>query len=182
MIECDDAALVRQCLEGDTVAFEALVDRYQKPLFNTALRMTGDFEEAKDITQTVFVKVFEKLNTYKPRHKLFSWIYRMLVNESINFLNRRDHYQGLDLNLVSENKTPEEQHQANELSDKIQNALIELQFDYRMVILLRYFNGMSYKEMSYILSAHEKTIKSRLYTARRLLADILQKRGIVAND
>lgn len=181
MVEYEDKELVRRCLGGDTSAFAILIDRYQRPLFNTALRMTGDYEEARDITQSVFMKVYQKLETYKPEHKFFSWIYRMLVNESINFLNRRDRAQALEPGLVSETKTPADHHHATQLNNQMQEALLELQFDYRMVILLRYFNDMSYKEMSYLLGIPEKTIKSRLYTARRLMAEILLHRGITSH-
>ena len=85
MVDDQDQALVRQCLDGHTRAFEALVDRYQKPLFNVALRMLDDAQDAEDITQTVFIKAFEKLATYDDRYKFFSWIYKMTVNEALNF-------------------------------------------------------------------------------------------------
>jgi RNA polymerase sigma-70 factor (ECF subfamily) len=178
MSEMDDAAVVRQCLEGNTALFGTLIDRYQKPLFNTALRMTGDYEEARDIAQTVFVKAYMKLDTYRAEHKFFSWIYRMLVNESIGYLKQRKNYQALSPDILSDGKTPEEEHQSHEVSNTIQEALIELQFDYRLVIVLRYFNDMTYSEMSQVLEIPEKTVKSRLYSARQLLAKSLQQKGI----
>ena len=101
MSDSEDRSLIRRCLRGDTEAFGRLIDRYQGPLFNTALRITGDCEEAKDITQTIFIKAYEKLSSYKPEHKFFSWIYRMLINESINSVNRIKHIRGLDPNLLS---------------------------------------------------------------------------------
>lgn len=181
MSDHDDRNLVRRCQGGDVEAFGRLIDRYQEPLYNTAFRMTGDEEEAKDITQTVFIKAYEKLNTYKPEHKFFSWIYRMLVNESINSLNRRKHLQGLDLNLAGSSSTPEGHFRDAELSGKIQQALIKLPFDYRMVIVLHYFNDITYKEMGDLLDLAEKTVKSRLYTARQQLAAILRKDGIFSH-
>jgi len=182
MLKHDDAAVVRRCLDGDTAAFAALVDRYQKPLFNTALRMTGNYEEAQDIAQTVFVKAYMKLDTYRAEHKFFSWIYRMLVNESISALKQRKYTQAVDPDQIVGGKTPEEERHINEVNNNIQKALVELNFDYRLVIVLRYFNDMSYSEMSHVLDIPEKTVKSRLYTARQRLAEILQRKGIVSHD
>jgi RNA polymerase sigma-70 factor (ECF subfamily) len=83
-----DASLVRQCLAGDTRAFDALVRKYQKQLYHLALRMVRDRDDAMDIVQGVFVKVYQKLDSYDDKHEFFSWIYRITINESINFTNR----------------------------------------------------------------------------------------------
>src|SRR5512135_999154 len=84
-----DRVLVNRCLEGQGDAASDLVDRYQKRLFNIALRMLNNVQDAEDVTQTVFLNAFLKLRTYDPRYKFFSWIYRMAVNESLNVLKRR---------------------------------------------------------------------------------------------
>ena len=84
----EDANLVRQCLAGDTRAFDALVRKYHKPLYHLALRMVRDRDDAMDIVQGVFVKVYQKLGSYDERHEFFSWIYRITINESINFASR----------------------------------------------------------------------------------------------
>ena len=86
MNEDSDGTLVRRCCNGDRHAFEALVVRYEKPVFNAALRMLHDREEARDVAQTVFLKVYEHLGEYDPSHKFYSWIYRIALNESINTL------------------------------------------------------------------------------------------------
>ena len=101
MDDGDDAELVNRCLSGDQLAFEPLVTRYQKVLFNVALRMVGNYEDARDIAQTAFVKAFEKLDTYDPRYRFFSWIYRIMMNESLNYLQRRKFHEPLDVNLSS---------------------------------------------------------------------------------
>ena len=84
-----DRALVKRYLEHHQDAAGALVDRYQQRLFNVALRMLGNVQDAEDVTQTVFLNVFHKLRTYDPSYRFFSWIYRMTVNESLNALKRR---------------------------------------------------------------------------------------------
>lgn len=174
--------LVRDCLEGNTKSFEGIIDKYQKPIFNVAFRLVNDFEDAQDITQSVFVKVFENLKSYNPKYKFFSWIYRMAVNESVNYLKRRKPREELEPNILSKEKTPDEHYDDIEMSERIGNALMYLPIDYRAVIILRHFEYFSYKEMSFILNIPEKTVKSRLFSARQQLKDILLKKGIVAHD
>lgn len=181
MKEDNDAALVKQCLGGSHSAFASIVDKHQKTIFNVALRMTNDCQEAEDITQSVFVKAFEKLATFDPNYKLFSWLYSMVVNESLNFLKRRKHFQELDESLVSPERTPEESYEQAEKSENIELALMHLEPEHRALIVLKHFQELSYKEISYILEIPEKTVKSRLFTARQLLRDILLRKGVVRN-
>ncbi|MFQ5454213.1 MAG: RNA polymerase sigma factor, partial [Candidatus Zixiibacteriota bacterium] len=141
-----------------------------------------DYEEAQDIAQTVFVKAFEKLDTFNPDYKFFSWIYRMMVNESINFLNKRKQFEELDQSITSPEKNPEELYNDNKLSQTVQEALMELHIEHRVAIVLRHFGNLSYREMSYVLELPEKTVKSRLFSARRVLNKILLKRGVIGND
>lgn len=178
MLERDDNSLVLECLKGDIGAFAELVDRYQKPLFNTALRMVGDYEEARDITQDVFLKTYNNLAKYQPKYKFFSWVYRILVNESINCLKKRKNHQELNEDMMATGRTPDQEYEANVLSAKMEEALRELTFDARVVIVLRHFNDMGYQEMSDVLSIPAKTVKSRLYSARKNLAGILERRGV----
>lgn len=181
MIEPNDAMLVRQCLEGDTKAFELIIDRYQKKIFNVALRMTDDCQDAEDIAQAAFIKAFEKLETYDPSHKFFSWLYRMVVNESLNFLKRRKRFAALDEGVPSTDKTPEENYEQNEMAQHVEIALMRLDPEYRALIVLKHFQDLSYKEIGYILDLPEKTVKSRLFTARQSLMNVLLKQGYVAN-
>ncbi|GJQ21367.1 MAG: RNA polymerase sigma-H factor [Bacteroidia bacterium] len=173
----EDSDLVRQCLDGNQKAFEELVDRYQKPVFNLALRFTTDREDAEDITQTVFVKTFEKLDTFDPKYKFFSWLYKIAVNESINFLNRKRDFDRFDETLHS-GKREEETVGDPEMTLAINNALLELKPDYRILVILNHFQELSYREIAYILDLHENTVKSRLFSARRVLRRVLMKKGI----
>lgn len=182
MVDDQDQALVRQCLDGHTRAFEALVDRYQKPLFNVALRMLDDVQDAEDITQTVFIKAFEKLATYNHRYKFFSWIYRMTVNEALNFIKRQRRFEALDVQMIAYGETPDERLASHELSDRIGTALLGLKPEDRAIVILKHFEGFSYKDIGYILEVPEKTVKSKLYTARQRLKDILVKQGFVQNN
>ncbi len=182
MTERDDFTLVQECIQGNTKSFELIIDKYQKPIFNVALRMVNDYEDAQDITQSVFIKAFENLSNFNPKFKFFSWIYRMAINESINFLNQKKRLEELGPDILSKEKTPEQHYNDIEISEQIQDALMCLAIDYRAVIILRHFEDFSYREMSYILNIPEKTVKSRLFTARQQLKDILSRKGVVKHD
>ncbi len=175
IMELDDNVLIRQCLNGDINAFENLVDKYQKQILNVAYRMIHDFDEAEDIAQSVFIRAYENLKAFNPKYKFFSWIYRIAVNESLNYLNKKSRKEELNKNLITKEKTLDQIVDGIELSEKIQDALIVLDLNYRVVIVLNHFMDFSYKEISDILEIQEKTVKSRLFTARQLLKDILIK-------
>lgn len=182
MSETTDQLLVQRCLDGDMKAYEVLVQRYQTVMYNIALRMTGDREDAEDLTQSMFVKAYESLSRYKPEHKFFSWIYRITVNESLNFLSKRRHTVELDDHVPGTDKSPEDACHESEMSEVITKALSELSFDYRIVVVLRHFVDMSYREMSEIIGIPVKTVKSRLYSARQMLSSILIRRGVVSYE
>jgi RNA polymerase sigma-70 factor (ECF subfamily) len=170
----DDSAVVKRCLAGDSTAFGDIVARYQQVLFTVALRMLGDEEDARDAAQNTFVKIFEKLGTYDPRHRFFSWMYRILVNECLNVRRRPaalrtsepladDSIQATDADLV----------EAAERRQAVKKAILELPEPYREVIVLRHFAALSYDEMGEAIGIPPKTVKSRLYSARQLLAERL---------
>ena len=178
-----DELLVKSCLAGDRKAFEQLVERYEKKLFNVAYRVISNTEDAMDATQSTFVKAYEKLDTFNPEYKFFSWIYRILLNESLTLVNKRKRFEKWDSDVVGRTKAmtkgPEERYKDTEIDRHLQVAMMNLKPEYRVVIVLKHFHDFSYKEMSDILGVPEKTVKSRLFTARRMLKDILSKRGLV---
>ncbi len=170
----DDNEFVDRCLHGDLEAFAPLVARYQRPLYNVALRMVKDREDARDIAQTAFVRAWEKLGSFDPRRRFFSWIYRIAVNECLNFVSRRPREQPLERELPSADD-PHRSAEANELARQVQEALMTLPADYRQVVILRHFLGLSYEEVSATLLIPQKKVRSRLYTARQRLAEILRR-------
>ncbi len=174
-----DNELVSRCVKGDSSAFEILVDKYERPIYNLAVRMTKNREDAEDLTQTVFVKAYENLKSFRPGFKFFSWIYRIAVNESLNFIHHRNRLTDLDSKIVSGDKNPEELLDAEELSNAIQDGLMVLNPEYRILIILKHFHMFSYNEIAYIVDIPEKKVKSRLFTARQLLRDILLKKGFM---
>ena len=170
----DDRELVRRCRQGDTRAFETLLDRYQRPVYNAAYRMLDNADDARDVAQTVFLKAWENLGRYDPRYKFFSWIYRIALNESVNSLQKRSRTDALDGEPESTTGGPDIAADEAMRSLQIQSALMKLKPDYRAVIVLKHFVDCNYAEISRILDIPEKTVKSRLYSARQLLKEALQ--------
>jgi RNA polymerase sigma-70 factor (ECF subfamily) len=179
MQEPDDKDLVKRCLSRDLKAFETLLERYQKTVFNVALRVLSNTDDAADVTQATFVKAYEKLNSYDSRYKFFSWLYRIAVNTSLNFLEQKKRSDLLGDEEVSEGNRLEEELHAAERVEKLEDAILNLPVEYRVVIVLRHFHDLSYEEMGMILDLPEKTVKSRLFTARQMLKDLLTKSGLM---
>jgi RNA polymerase sigma-70 factor (ECF subfamily) len=177
MNEDSDGTLVRRCCGGDRRAFETLVARYERPVYNAALRMLHDREEARDVAQTVFLKAYEHLADYDPSHRFYSWIYRIALNESINTLHRRKPLAALDLEAPDGEPGPDDALGQRQLGDGLTAAIMGLSTEYRAVIVLRHFLDCSYEDIAAILELPEKTVKSRLFTARQTLRTVMQARG-----
>jgi RNA polymerase sigma-70 factor, ECF subfamily len=175
--EDDDRTLVEGCRHGDRRAFEQLVVRYQKPVFNAALRLLHNPEDARDVAQTTFLKVFEHLEDYNPAFKFYSWIYRIAVNEALDALGSRKPFEAISEEQADEAAGPEQQVEDEQVSREIETALMGIKPEFRTVVVLRHFMHLSYQDMSDVLELPEKTVKSRLYSARQLLRDELLRHG-----
>jgi RNA polymerase sigma-70 factor (ECF subfamily) len=178
MVNSRDHALVERCRRGDRQALEALVAEYQKPLYNAAFRILGNPDDAADATQATFLKAFENLDGYDPQYKFFSWIYRIAINESINQFKRIRKQEPLDEGEAADDPGPDDALAAGDLSREIQDGLMALNQDHRTVIVLRHFSEFSYRQISEILQVPEKTVKSRLYSARQQMKDQLVANGV----
>ena len=178
MTEDDEATLVARSLKGDARAFGELVDAYKRVLFNVTLRMVNNYDDAQDLVQTAFVKAHEKLHTYDRRRKFFSWIYRITINECLNHLSRRERSDYVGDWSACREQSPDEALDQKQVCEMIGSALLELSPDHCGVIILRHFIHLSHREMSRVLEIPEKTVKSRLHTARKLLANVLLKHGV----
>jgi RNA polymerase sigma-70 factor (ECF subfamily) len=180
MFESEEQALVVQAKNGDDRAFAKLVAMYERVIYNLALRMTNDGEDARDITQSVFVKVYRNLHSFDPKYKFFSWIYRIGMNECLNHRERKRSHEALDPELVADGEPQSADERAGEVlrTEAIEESLMRLSVDYRTVIILRHFLELNQAEMAQILEVPEKTVKSRLHTARQIMAGLLERRGI----
>lgn len=169
MKERTDETLVAACRAGDSAAFAELVDRYQLKIFNAAYRVTGNSADAQDVTQAAFLKAYEKLEQFDPQYRFFSWIYKIGINEALNLVARRRSSGLPEIEIADGGAGPEREAQGREIGREIQIALLELKPALRVTITLRHFEGLSYQEMSQVIGVPIKTVKSRLFTARREL-------------
>jgi RNA polymerase sigma-70 factor (ECF subfamily) len=176
----DDNALVERTLAGDVAAFSSIVDRYQKIVYNVALRMVQDSDDAEDVAQDVFIKAYERLCSYDHHYKFFSWLYKIAVNESLNFIRKRKPTERMcEETMVASTQDEVEQGDAGRHIDE---ALKRLTADQRAVVVLRHFEGLGYDEIGKVLNITEKKVKSRLFSARQILRVLLEKRGVLQHD
>jgi RNA polymerase sigma-70 factor (ECF subfamily) len=177
-----DWALVQECVAGREEACTRLVTDHQRMVFQLALHLLGDEQEALDLSQEVFLKVFRTLHQFRGQSALRTWIYRIVVNQASNRQRwwrrrRRDQQVPLDDLTATRGDLPEVRNfampdrvlQASEASGRVWRALNHLPFDQRAVIVLREIDGLSYEEIATSLDVAVGTVKSRLARARENL-------------
>ena len=182
-----DRELVASCRAGDPQAFARLVALHEGMVFNLSARLLGDPEEARDVAQEVFLQVYRVLDRFEGRSSLKTWIYRIAVNQCHNrrrfwHRRRRDREQALDEGLstggtIASGPTPYEEAQRGERARRVQEALLELSFEHRTVLVLREVEGLTCEEVGVALGVPEGTVKSRLSRAREAMR--LRLRGLV---
>lgn len=154
-----------------------LLDRYESTIFNTVCRIVGDRDDAADITQSVFLKIYRNIHRYNPEYRFFSWMYRIALNESYNHLARKRPSAEVDPQIPAPGPGPEDDLFLVEMGDHLQRALGTMTFEYRTVIILKHLMLLSYHEIAQILGLPEKTVKSRLYSGRQVLRKQLLRQG-----
>jgi len=190
--ELDEPSLVRRAQAGDMDAFDVLVRRHQERVYGTVYHMTANHEDAADLTQETFIKAYNALRGFKGDCGFFTWLYRIAVNRTLNFLkqrrNRTLHLSLNDLDFNAEHdpdivafvseQTPRRQVDLTELQQKLNVALLRLSEVHRMVVVLHDIQGLPHEEIAAIMETNPGTVRSRLYYARQqlqgLLADYLK--------
>jgi len=186
--ECpaDEPALVRRAQAGELDAFEELVRRYQERIYATIYHMTANHEDAADLAQETFIKAFEALKTFKGQSSFFTWLYRIAINKTINFLKQHRHRIQMSLNdldfsaehdpdivaLISE-KTPRREVNLVELQQRLNEALQKLSETHRLVVVLHDVQGLPHEEIARIMDCNVGTVRSRLFYARQQLQALL---------
>lgn len=171
----DDATLLERYRSGDATAFRELVLRYQRPVYNAAFWVLHNTEDARDVAQTVFLRVAEHAGDYDRNYKFFSWIYRIAVNEALNVHRRLGREEPLadGVEFEAEGDEPLQQLEAAERARQLRAALTRMSITDRTVLTLRHFAELSYRDMGEVLELDEKTVKSRLFDARQRLKALL---------
>lgn len=178
----EDRLLVSRAQAGDLEAYDALVRRYQERIYATIYHMTSNHEDAADLAQETFVKAHRALKTFKGDSSFFTWIYRIAVNKTINFLKQRRHRGQMSLNdldfnaehdpdivaLISE-RTPHREVKLRELQERLNAAMQQLSDEHRMVVTLHDIQGLRHEQIGELMNCNVGTVRSRLYYARQQL-------------
>ncbi len=175
-----DVALVMDIRDGSKKALGKLVERHKKSAFRIALGLVGNKDDAFDISQEAFLRVYRSANTYDESQPFGPWFYTIIANLSRTWLRRRSRreHRMVDVDDVSwllvDERTPEQAVIKKEMVAQLRQALKELPFDDREIITLQHFRGMSYDEIAQLLGIPKGTVMSRLYYARKKLATLMR--------
>jgi len=184
--EIEEGELVRRAQRGDLPAYDDLMRRYQERIYATIYHMTSNHEDANDLAQETFIKAFQALKSFKGGSSFYTWIYRIAVNKTINFLKHRRQRTQMSLNdldfnaendpdlvaLISE-KTPRRDVSLTELQEKLNAAMQKLSEPHRLVVTLHDVQGLPHEEIARIMDCNVGTVRSRLFYARQLLQGYL---------
>jgi RNA polymerase sigma-70 factor (ECF subfamily) len=176
----EDIELVRRSQAGDLVAYDELVRRYQERIYATVYHMTSNHEDANDLAQEAFIKGFQALKSFKGDSSFYTWVYRIAVNKTINFLKQRKNKTHMSLNdldfnaendpdlvaLISD-KTPRRDANLTELQEKLNGAMMKLSPVHRLVVTLHDVQGLSHEEIGKMMDCNIGTVRSRLFYARQ---------------
>jgi RNA polymerase sigma-70 factor (ECF subfamily) len=182
----EEMNLVRRARQGDLSAYDDLVRRYQERIYATVYHMTANHEDANDLAQEAFIKAFQALKSFKGGSSFYTWVYRIAVNKTINFLKQRKNRAHLslddldfnaehdpDLMALSSDKTPLREAGLNELQNKLNAALMRLSEPHRLVVILHDVQGLSHDEIAKVMDCNIGTVRSRLFYARQQLQSML---------
>ena len=183
-----DGELVKTAIAGREASFEELVRRYQRPIAAYVYRMVGDYDAALDLTQEVFIKVYNSLARYRSEFKFSTWIYKIAHNAAIDHLRRyalREQAvtSGFDLEhrdtpVAGRRLTPEQESERKERRSEVEMVVEMLPRAYRELIVLRHSHDLSYDEIAEVTGLPLGTVKNRLFRAREAMRDLLIRRGI----
>lgn len=189
MTEVSEKKIIEKVLGGDANAFEELVLKYEKTVYNLALRMVGDRDDAFDMTQEAFIKAYGSLSSFRGDSKFSVWIYRIATNVCLDFLRSKSRKQQVSLTVsddddedaqldIPDPKADPEQQLIKKISmQSVEEGLKTLPDKQRQILVMRELGGMSYAEIGAALSLEEGTVKSRIFRARKRLCTFLLDSG-----
>ncbi len=163
--------------EGDENAFYKIVDRYKDEIFNLCYRMLNDYDEANDVSQDSFIKIYTSLNSFRFDSSFSTWIYRIAINCCNTTLSKRKKRQTTSIDEMDKDfeDSSYDYNDDKAYSNIVREAIEKLEQKHKAVIILRDIEGMSYDEIAEVLSVNRGTVKSRLARAREKLKEILRR-------
>lgn len=179
--------LIKKCINGNLKAFDELIEKYEKTAYNIALRMLKNPEDAMDVSQEAFIKVFKSIKTFNFESAFSTWLYRIVTNTCLDFLRKKStrvysidnpiHTEDgeIERDIPDDADSPEELLEKKQTKELVTNSINKLEENHRLVIILRDIQGFSYEEISSILDCSIGTVKSRINRARKNLKDIIMK-------
>lgn len=178
--EAEERALIQRTLHGDQSAFACLVDKFRTPIYNLCYRMLASGGDAEDAAQETFLRAYTQLHTYQAERKFSTWLFAIASHLCIDMLRRR-RYPSMPLDTValwkqSNDPQPEDYALSEESSAEVRTLLKLLPEKYRLVVVLRYWQDLSYAEIAEATDLSESAVKTQLHRARRMLADYMMKR------
>jgi RNA polymerase sigma-70 factor, ECF subfamily len=185
--EFTDAELIAKAISGREDGFEELVRRYQRPITNYVYRMLGNYDASLDVTQEIFIKVYNSMARYSSEYKFSTWLYKISHNAAIDYLRRHSvHEQSLEVEnedgvyqvqFESKRLSPEQERERSEWREEIDTVVKRLPTGYRELIVLRHTHDLSYDEIAEITNLPLGTVKNRLFRAREMMREIFVERG-----
>lgn len=193
MTEVSEKKIIEKVLGGDANAFEELVLKYEKTVYNLALRMVGDRDDAFDMTQEAFIKAYGSLSSFRGDSKFSVWIYRIATNVCLDFLRSKSRKQQVSLTVSDDDEDaqldipdpkadPEQQLMQKISMQSVEEGLKTLPDKQRQILVMRELGGMSYAEIGAALSLEEGTVKSRIFRARKRLCAFLLDSGNIPDS
>lgn len=193
MTEVSEKKIIEKVLGGDANAFEELVLKYEKTVYNLALRMVGDRDDAFDMTQEAFIKAYGSLSSFRGDSKFSVWIYRITTNVCLDFLRSKSRKQQVSLTVSDDDEDaqldipdpssdPEQQLMQKISMQSVEEGLKTLPDKQRQILVMRELGGMSYAEIGAALSLEEGTVKSRIFRARKRLCTFLLDSGNIPDS
>ena len=189
MTRYEEQEIISSVLSGNVNDYEKLVNAYQKSVFNLALKMSENEQDALDISQDAFIKAYTSLRDFRGDSSFSSWIYKLTYNLCIDFLRKKQRGTVIPLSRINENGQeeeleipddrylPEEELERKELKKAAFDAIDKLPVEHKQILLMREITGMSYKDIADTLYINEGTVKSRISRARKALTKILIENG-----
>ena len=194
MTEVSEKKIIEKVLGGDANAFEELVLKYEKTVYNLALRMVGNRDDASDMTQEAFIKAYGSLSSFRGDSKFSVWIYRITTNVCLDFLRSKSRKQQVSLTVSDDDdedaqldipdpsSDPEQQLMQKMSMQSVEEGLKTLPDKQRQILVMRELGGMSYAEIGAALSLEEGTVKSRIFRARKRLCTFLLDSGNIPDS